>query len=490
METVSVLIVGLGPSGMTLAHELEKHGVSYTIVDKRKAISSMTRAVNLTPATMASLRYSMKLSLDHEAINTSRIRLFWENKRIADIDYKNMNFPYKSFSYYPQPLLEEKFSQQLDKYTQRELTELLRIKEVQDGYEVLLFDHRRDKKYWLKCKYLIGCDGNNSTVRKWITDKNDTEDYGANFLLYDVVFKENLTIDSLYYVYENGYIIIVPIGPNRYRIILSFSKLNFNQTEQYNDIDFLENYLNMMLKKQSTPIQEILWFTHSRFSHRIASRSIYGNCILCGDAFHVFSPVGGLNMNTGIQDAINLGWKLAFVLQGKAEHNLLMSYESERSHAVRKIRDKTKHLTQCVTNATNYEGSRKYITALSNRVEQRFKLPYLLSGYDNYNLTEYSSYPNHLSVGHHISENIKCCDTYEMLCDAVNESVFTLIHGRLVPTDSTKGKLHDLNTLCHNHFGDDTWVLLRPDGFIAATGSSDDIGQAHNAVRQLINGDC
>ncbi len=444
MKSVDVLIVGMGPTGMVLANELQKWGINYFIIDKREAVSSMTRAVNITPASLALLQYSLKLNLADEIIQTEKIHLFWENKWVSDVNYEKMNFPYKSFSYYKQPHLEKALKDKLDKSRIKEKTELKTIeKNPAGGYKVLLDNEE------ICSQYIIGCDGNNSLVRNWITQENDFEDYGAHFLLFDIETNVNFTEEGLYYIYSDGYIIIAPIDKekNQYRIVLSSAELSKTATEQYNDINFIENYFS---KKSNTVIsvEKIIWFTSGTFRHRISSVAQHENIFLCGDAYHIFSPVGGLNLNTGLQDAINLAWKLAYVIQGKASPSFLKTYAVERGKSVERTRNATKEMTHYMTNFTTKGELKNHHTNTKNIFE--YILPKILSGYDN----QYQ----------HVSE-LFLKEEYDSFCNSINNLGFNLV------------------------LNNNQWLLISPDGYIVDAIEKEKLNEVENSINKKLFGE-
>ena len=96
-------------------------------------------------------------------------------------------------------------------------------------------------------------------------------------------------------------------------------------------------------------VEEVVWSSRFRVSHKLAARFREGAVFLCGDAAHVHSPAGGQGMNTGIQDAANLAWKLALVLRKRAHVSLVDSYERERRPVARKVVSTTDRLTRLAT---------------------------------------------------------------------------------------------------------------------------------------------
>lgn len=487
MREVTVAIIGLGPTGMTVANELQKHGINYVIVDKRKAISEMTRAVNLTPASLSLLEFSLGLDVSKKTTETNAINAYWLGKPISRVSYKFQKFPHRKFCYLPQPLLEKQLFSKLDADNADviEEAELIGVEKNNEGY-VLKINSRLSGESTINAQYIVACDGNNSFVRQWLNIENDTEDYNSNFFLYDIKTEEKIVDDSSYFLFEHGYVIVVPIAVNNYRIILSSTKLSDKNTEKYNNINFLSSFLQEQCSLKLT-ITDLIWFTQAAFKHRIAQQCQQQKIFLAGDAFHVFSPVGGLNLNTGLQDAINLAWKLAYVIKGFASSRFLVSYTDERMRVIEAIKNKTKYLTQVMTQAENYPAAKKYIISLANRNFLKHELPQLLSGYDSYQSKINTSGQVGFSPGHHISEFISNKSIYSDLCKKIDPTKFNLLINDDVSIDPEirdlvariNVKQIDLN----GHF-----ILLRPDGYIFNSGLLNQADSLRDCLSNYLEG--
>lgn len=467
MLECQVLIVGLGPTGMMLANEMQKHHIDYLVIDKRKAISNIPRAVNLTPASLALLEFSLGLNILEKTIQTDAIKVYWNNKLVSRVSYLYQKFPYRKFCYLPQPILEKILHKQLrfKKSKILEETELTEIKKLEKGGYVVNLRSKTAGLINIRCQYLIGCDGNNSFVRQWAKISSEEEDYKSGFFLYDIEVAEKPSVDdSNYYIFEQGYIIIVPIAPQKYRIILSSSELVNYENSNYESVDFLYSFIKKYCKIE-VKIKRIVWFTNSGFKHRIANSFYEQDHFLVGDAFHVFSPVGGLNMNTGLQDAVNLGWKLAYTIKGYADRQILKTYVDERKIAVQAIKEKTQHLTLVMIKAKTYEPARRYIGSFPNRIFFKQKLPKMLSGYDGYcELTEYQGVIP-FKVGHHISEFISEKFIYSSICRGLDKQKFNLLANEvLVVNQKCRIYLNSFQTRKVNL--NNCFLLLRPDGYI------------------------
>lgn len=489
MNNVDVVIVGLGPTGMTLAHELEKHNISYLVCDKRDAVSTMTRAVNITPASIAVLRMSLGLGLDGLMTKTQDIKLFFNNNKVSSISYKELNFPYKHFCYLPQPKLESLLKQNLNVESLKEKTLVKEVSREGQGYKVLLKDLANDEECWVTCQYVIGCDGSNSIVSNAIHTSEEKEDYQTSFLLFDIELEETFTNESLYYVDDDSYIIVVPTSNKNYRVILSFPSINKMDIESYRDVGFLASHLEAKINQALPNITKLVWFTCGDFKHRITHVLDTAKSFLCGDAFHIFSPIGGLNLNTGLQDAVNLGWKLAYVINGHATDKLLESYQTERTLAANRIRDKTKKMTKCMVHAKEYAVSNNF-TATSDHEKQILlsKLSYALSGYDNYAHDNSGPPINKVNKHHHISEFVSSQSDYEELCRRLLTNSFNLIISSHLDTDSEMPHpcLEIISFDCCLTKENEA-VLIRPDGYVLYVGKIATVSEVNKLVEHELS---
>jgi len=380
------------------------------------------------------------------------------------ISYESQRFPYRNFCYLPQPLVEQQLLKILDDDEKIiDESEVINISKIDEKYIVTLKSKNKNN-YNILCDYLIGCDGNNSIVRNWLNMDSIFEDYGSSFLLYDVKTKNELTVEANYYLNNNGYIIIAPIAKCRYRIIISTQK---SESDVFNDrcSDFLINTIKVKCNINIS-INELIWFTKAKFYNRISVSCRKDNCFLVGDAFHVFSPVGGLNMNAGIGDALNLAWKLAYVIKGYSPTTILETYVTERTTVVNKIKKITEFLTSEVI---NYNCSNRL---KSNFMKRNFKsfsrdlLAYKLSGYNNLlDKDEGCIIPSMFKVGHHISEFIKDRKIYAKLCSTIDNIKYSFITSRSFISEENS----DINISCYvipELKLYDKFILLRPDGYI------------------------
>lgn len=379
----NVLIAGAGPTGLTLACTLARAGISFKIIDKRAFSSSIPRAININSTT---LEIFSKLKVDEgfwqDGLKLDELTVYWNKKRLFNLNYKYIETIYPYFFHLEQSKIEH--------YLEKILTKL----EIKVNREIILTDliqHNDCVKASIKYPdgsikeeeftHVVGCDGGNSLVRELINIDYQQDHYYAYFILMDALIEHPFSESKLrYYLNEDGYLMLVPLPENAYRIIASF-KGSFPGKE---NVDLTIDHFQKVLNERglgNIKIIKSIWKTSAGFFQKLASRANAGRIFLAGDALHQFSPVGGTNMNTGIHDAYELGKKVILVARGKRNLDYLNSYHAERIRAAKTIMNATYIATQLVTRTSHlpYEES-KYLPVMKNRDFIKSSLPKLFSG--------------------------------------------------------------------------------------------------------------
>jgi 2-polyprenyl-6-methoxyphenol hydroxylase-like FAD-dependent oxidoreductase len=196
-----------------------------------------------------------------------------------------------------------------------------------NGLSVVLTD-TDNTDHVLTADWLIGADGGHSVVRKQLGISFTGDTYPHLFFLADVNLQKQPTEYINMHLSQSGFVGYFPMnGDDNYRVI---GNLPPNLTEKA-DLS-LDDVLPWMdsITKSKTVVQKCNWFTTYRLHHRVADEFRQNRCFLIGDAAHIHSPVGGQGMNTGLQDAYNLAWKLAAVINKQISEGVLHTYAEER----------------------------------------------------------------------------------------------------------------------------------------------------------------
>ena len=328
---VDVLIVGAGPTGLVLAVELARRRVRFRLVDRSARFFGGSRADGIQPRT---LEVFDDLGLVDAVLaegNTGMLVRVYRGGTVvqetqpAEPMPERPDVPYPNIWFLPQFRTEELLRDLLAGFGGHvELaTELVGLTQDDDGVSATLTRNGTTER--IRARYLIGADGGRSTVRNLLVIRFEGEtDEGTRVLFADVRV-DGLDRDHgrVWMAGESG-VALMPLSGTELFTLTALPPATGEPT-----LDYLQGLVTEATGRADIRLCELTWVTVWRANARKAERFRAGRVFLAGDAAHVCPPTGGQGMNTGIQDACNLGWKLAAVLGG-APAELLDSYEAER----------------------------------------------------------------------------------------------------------------------------------------------------------------
>jgi 2-polyprenyl-6-methoxyphenol hydroxylase-like FAD-dependent oxidoreductase len=342
MEDVDVLVVGAGPVGLLLGTELQRAGIAVSVIDRMPTRGFFCKALGITPRT---LEIFDDLGIVDRAIGAGTWITGVETRVDgAVVPERSMRvpehgLPYGSLSlaqYETERLLEAAFIEHGGQVNYN-LT-LDSFAEQQDCVEARLTD-AQGEAHTLRCRWLVGCDGAHSKVRAALGLSFEGEQYPQTFALADLDVDWTLPRGPMYRfeltdpAHAKTSAVAVPIrgSARRYRLSMIVPDERANSLASVTAPDF-DTMCDLLLPSlpDGTRLSSMRWSSVYRVSHRIASAYGRGRVFIAGDAAHIHPPVGGQGMNTGLQDAHNLAWKLVDVAQGRAGPLLLDSYHAER----------------------------------------------------------------------------------------------------------------------------------------------------------------
>ncbi len=349
----TILIVGAGPTGLTMAAELTRHGVPCRIIDKKSGITDNTKALTLQSRTMEIFE---DMGLIKEVIDTGRpvsgFSFYAEGKRIAQVSSGELDTPYPYMMLYPQSDTESSLENHLNSLGV-EVEWNTHIIELQQDNEELKVElqHSNGEIEAIKPEYLIACDGGRSFCRKAIGAKLEGETFESEFLLADLELEwSNPPADDEWHGYftDQGLVLIASLkeeGMWRIMIEVPWEMQDKSTPSEANSeeptLDDLKEMVDILNPTPDLKLHKPKWISRFRIHRRILERFRYGRVFFAGDAAHLHSPAGGQGMNSGIQDAYNLAWKLALVYKGVAQSEFLDSYNSERYPLLKEQVEKT-----------------------------------------------------------------------------------------------------------------------------------------------------
>ncbi|KAK3903407.1 FAD binding domain-containing protein [Staphylotrichum tortipilum] len=349
-----VLVVGAGPVGTALALELALHGVSFRIIDRLPARNQNSRALVIQPRTLELLN---RHGAADTIVRRGRIlrggSIYINQKFVAGFDLDDLGTTDTEF---PLPLnisqaeTEAFLDECLAKYSlavERPVSATSIIQDA-DGVTTILLLPDGKTTQTVRSKYIIGCDGAHSAVRHASQKMTfPGAPYPQEFILCDVHLSDSsLPMHRLtLHLSATNILATFPISDQTVRVIASRSAhsspsttttATTEETTDLPSLPSLQSFFTSITPPGSGTLSPPVWLARFRLHHRCVSRYRDARLFVAGDAAHIHSPAGGLGMNAGIQDAVNLGWKLALALslqregKGQAAEGVLDTYDLER----------------------------------------------------------------------------------------------------------------------------------------------------------------
>lgn len=332
--TDTVLIVGAGPVGLTMAIELARYQVPVRLIDKMPKRSDTSRAIAIWPRTLELLDRA-GASADLVALGNKVIaaNIIAGSEPMARIVLAHVDTPYPFALMLPQSDTEAVLERHLEHFgTYSELgVELAAFTQDADGVTATL-RHADGRVETERFGWLIACDGSHSPIRHSLGLSFEGDTLGADWALGDFHMTGSpYPLNEIFtYWHKDGPLIFFPMAPGRYRIIASLEPPK-ETTLAPPAPDAFQAIIDRR-GPGGIVLSEPIWTATFHINERQISTYRTGRVFLAGDAAHVHSPAGGQGMNTGMQDAINLAWKLAMVCRGLSTNpSLLDSNDAERS---------------------------------------------------------------------------------------------------------------------------------------------------------------
>jgi len=515
-EVKPVLIVGAGPTGMTAAMELARFGIPVRLVEKTSKPATTSRAVGVQARTLELFEQrGMSSQLVERGNQGIAVSAYGGGKRVFRLEFKTIDSKYKYILFISQAETEKTLRDALERKSIKIewKTSMISFSKTEHSDHLTAILRCSDGSLEsVDCSYLISAEGAHSTVRETLGLPFEGKSLDEQYALGDFYIDGDLPDSDLHvFSSEHGFLGMFPMGNKRYRLIAS-NPISKPSKDTEPSIEELQQ-----LYDQRSPIpvkfHDMSWSSWFHINSRKIHHLRNGRIFLGGDSAHIHSPAGAQGMNTGIQDMINLCWKLAMVLKGQAKDDLLDTYSSDRIPVIQNVLTKTEGLTHSIG------AENPVFRSVFNHLAPWFvgtdfvqhnsteRMSQLSLNYRESPLSENHGSPGTLKAGDRIPDlpvtllNVEGSADQQpkpsTLFQLLDPSAFTLFYSNIGDPSKThaeiNGTLRSWHYLMHGHqiaavqndddafrhlFGSSFSILLvRPDGYVAFAGNERSIPQ-------------
>jgi len=499
-----VVVVGAGPAGLVAAAELARRGVRVRVIDKLAQPTDQSRAIAVHARSLDMFdRMGIVDEMVSTGIKATAMQLYAGHSRLFRIPLGGVDSAFPFTLTTAQTETERVLGdhlQSLGVIVERGV-ELVAL--AQDGGAAeLTVRHDDGSTEQVSTSWVIGADGAHSTVRKMVGTKLAGSFVGERFLLGDVDAEHGLDLDSMHTFFApDGPVVVLPMLDGRMRFLAEVHDAPGTPMNMHPTQDELQAILDRRIG--GIRVVRSHWLSSFEIHHARVPAYRWGRVFLAGDAAHIHSPAGGQGMNTGMQDAFNLAWKLAAVVNGQAGDTLLDSYEAERIPVADSVIAFTDRLTRAGTLSgvprrirdvvirmlSHVPAARRFIANMAEEVNINYRTSPIAVG----------PAPKHAKVaaGDHLPHAVDATVQKQLsaVCGVQNTGhvLLTVASGHVAPA-AGEGQVQvlvtaddipvagydtviaDPNGVVAQRFGLKSGgrVVIRPDGYIGAVASLDD----------------
>lgn len=334
VKHIEVMIVGAGPSGLMMAAQLLRFGVQPVIIDCKPGPDKQSKALAVQARSLELFR---QMGLEEKLLAGGfpcyGLQVQRQKKVLGKVDFSEMNHSGTKFPYIHMLSQEKTERALIDRLTENACpiywhTALTALNQ-NDQWATAETVRNGIAQKWT-CKWVIGADGAKSAVRKMLHIPFSGKTYNADFFLADIKVDEIHNRNIHVFLSKNSFLGVFPIDKSgNYRLMGVLPEKASPAKGEVLTYASIEESVNESLGFE-LPVVRCHWINHFMLHKRMAAEFRLQRCFLIGDAAHIHSPVGGQGMNTGMQDAANLAWKLAAVLSNKMDSRILHTYQPER----------------------------------------------------------------------------------------------------------------------------------------------------------------
>ncbi|WP_324676301.1 FAD-dependent monooxygenase [Hymenobacter sp. GOD-10R] len=360
-ESRPVLIIGAGPTGMTAAMELARFGVPVRLIDKMPTPSTTSRALAVQARTLELLEQrGLTQQMLQVGNRGTAATLYSDSKRLGRIELANIPSRYNYILLISQAeterLLREHLAQQ--GVVIERGTELVAFSQIESASNLgknagvrTVLRNQAGQLEELDAAYAISAEGAHSLMRRTLNLEFKGKSLPQRYAVADLYLDSDLPDNELsIFLTSHGFLAVFPMGNRHFRFIASDTDQQADATSEPTLAELQRLYDT--IAHRPGQLHDLTWssrfYINSRMLDTLRERRIFFG----GDSAHIHSPAGGQGMNTGIQDMIDLGWKLALVWHGKAAPELLDTYAEERLPVIRQVVARTETATD-IFNSTS-----------------------------------------------------------------------------------------------------------------------------------------
>jgi 2-polyprenyl-6-methoxyphenol hydroxylase-like FAD-dependent oxidoreductase len=357
-QHTSVLIVGAGPSGLMMAAQLLRYGVQPIIIDNKQGPTDKSKALAVQARSMEIFR---QMGVVDKVLKASKAAvgavINQESHVVASLTLDGIGEGQTPFPYiymYQQSKTERLLLDYLTLNCCPVYWNITLLSVEQDALKAAVQLQNGEDTQTLTCDWLVAADGARSPVRKQLQLPFNGDTYEHQFYVADVKIENVLGDKVNLYLSKKGFAAFFLMPEEHYCRIVGTLPDEFDSREdlQMDDVlPYLDSITGATIK-----IEHTNWFTTYKLHHRMADKFRQQRCFLIGDAAHIHSPVGGQGMNTGLQDAYNLAWKLAGVVNGQIKASVLDSYAAERMPVAKDLLNTTDRIFKLILSRNWFVG--------------------------------------------------------------------------------------------------------------------------------------
>ncbi len=337
-----VIIIGAGPTGLSMAAQLLRLNIDFVILEKNAEATTLSKAIVVQART---LEIFQELGIAENAIEggrvTTALNLFNKGKKVTAININGLGEGLSPFPFalsFEQSKTEKLLAAYLAEHGEsiEWNTELIQLEQNEQAVTVSCKKSGQPVQK-IQAAYLVGCDGAGSKVRHQLGLSFEGTTEPKLFYVADVILKSPvINKDEVYmYMIKKGFVLFFPMeGVGHYRIVGILPEVkDFDHQFEFADVE------QKIRASVASPVEfeALQWFSTYKVHSRKSNAFIQGRCFIAGDAAHIHTPAGGQGMNTGIQDTYNLAWKIAYVLRGEMKADVLKTYDTERSENAKRL---------------------------------------------------------------------------------------------------------------------------------------------------------